>query len=267
MTWMTPRPATSSLKKSAATRSKTSPLLLSAGRLSNRVSSPLTRSPSSASFGLARSTPSQAGARQPGPSRSGATESATQYFDSAICNNSSKKTQAAEQTAVDTALRIKAKRSFQITFHRRKPKATPQPIRKQDSKRSTVVGSALAQRIRNSTNFSKVSLARPSEAKSEVNQDIVDFSGSVEALSKETNRQAALSTLGSGSAKLSTQPTPTPAAHYDTATVVHEILDRVTSTKEEPSDRLRGLEIAEVCLTLRARSIMICQSILTCRTM
>ncbi|KAF2627524.1 hypothetical protein BU25DRAFT_49456 [Macroventuria anomochaeta] len=246
MTWMLPKSATFTLKKSDVTRSTTSPSLLSAERFKNRASASSTRSPSSASSNLTRSIPSQAGARRPGPSRLGATESATRDLDSILNDNSSKETQVVEQDATDTALRIKAKRSFRNIFHRHDPKATSQPARNQDSKRSSAAGSALAQRIRNSTNFSKVSLAKPSEVKPEVKQESVVFPDSVEALDKETDRQATLSALESGSAETASRPTH--IAHYNTATVVHKILDRVTSMKESSPDRLRGLEIAEAVL-------------------
>jgi hypothetical protein len=195
----------------------------------------------------------------------GATDSGAQDLESFDSNELSSENQRIEQTAADLTLRIEAKRSFRNIFHRRDPKATPQPVRKPDSKRSSVVGSALAQRIKNSTNFSKISLARPSETNSEVKQDVVITSGSAETSGKETDRQAALTAIESDAADAPLQIAPT--AHYDTATVIHKILDRVTSMGVDSPDRLYGLEVAEVCLTLHTHPAMLYELVLTRRTL
>lgn len=255
MTWMTPKSATFTLKKSNATRSKTSPSLRSTERAYNRASAISTRSPSAVSSSLAHSTPSQVGASRPGPSRLGITESVAQDLDSILCDNPSKETHVDEQSAADKILSIRAKRSFRNIFGRRDPKATPQPAKKQDSKRSSVAGNALAQRIRNSTDFSKVSLAKPLEVNPESKQDTLASSGGVEALGTEKDRQTALSALESDPAETSIQPAST--AQYDTATVIHKILDRVISMGTDSPDRLRGLEIAEVRFTFQAFAVFV----------
>lgn len=249
VTWIMPRSATFTLKKNEAKRSKTSTSLLSAERFSNRVSASSTRSPSSASSNLARSTPSQAGARRPGPSRLGATESVARDSDFAY-NNCSKESQVAEQTEVDNVLKIKAKRSFRNMFLRRDAKVTPQQAEEQDSKCSSVAESTPIQHIRDSTKVSVISPAKLPDTKAEIAQSVAVFPVDDGMVNKEKNRQATLSALESGLPNISSQPTP--VVHYDTATVIHQILDRVTSMGVESPDRLRGLEIAEVCPTIFA---------------
>ncbi|KAF3036364.1 hypothetical protein E8E11_002900 [Didymella keratinophila] len=249
MTWMTPKSATFTVKKSAAIRSKTSRLLSSTERVDNRVSAISTRSPSSASSNLARSVPSQAGARQMGPSRLEVSESVAQDLDSIHYDKSNNGPATDEQAAANKTLRLRAKCSFKNVFGRRDPKATPQPVKDQNSKRSSVASSALAQRIRNPTNFSKVSLARPSTAEAEIKEDVVVCADSVEVLSTEQDRQAALAALEPTTEIVpDASAQPAPLAQCETAAVIHNILDCVTSMKKDSPDCLRGLEIAEAVL-------------------
>jgi hypothetical protein len=250
MTWMTPKSTNSTLKKQAATRSKTSPLFRSTERVDNRVSAVSTHSPSSASSSLARSIPSRVGARQMGASRSGVSVSVAQDLDSILCDTSIHGARTNEQAAANKTLRIGAKRSFRNVFGRRDPRATPQPGKEQKSKRSSVASSALVQRIRNSTNLSQVSLVKPSSAKTESNRDPAICADRVETQGNEQDRKAAWSVLES---TLETAPTedstqPAPPTRCETATVIQNILDRVASMKKDSPDCLRGLEIAEVCL-------------------
>lgn len=251
---MPPKPGAFTLKKSAPTRSKTSPLLRSTERFDKRVSAISTRSPSSASSSLARSVPSQAGARQMSPSRRGVLESVAQSLDSIHHNNSNNGPTTDEQAAAEKTLRLRAKRSFRNVFGRRDPKATPQPVKNQNSKRSSVAGSVLVQRIRHPSNFSKISLSRLSMENAEVKVDAVVRADGVEVLGTEQDRQAALSALKATTETapvvVSTQSAPLPQC--ETAVVIHNILDRVTSMKNDSPDCLRGLEIAEVRLVARA---------------
>lgn len=180
-----------------------------------------------------------------------------QDLDSVLHDETANGPRTDNQAAANKTLRLRAKRSFKNVFGRRDPKATPQPAKDQSSKRSSVASSALAQRIRNSTNFSKVSLTRPSTAKVETKEDAIASAESVEVLSAERDRQAALSALESTTeaAPVDTFIQPAPPAQCETATVIHNILDRVTSMKKDSPDCLRGLEIAEVRLVVRALPI------------
>ncbi|UPX13173.1 uncharacterized protein EKO05_0003697 [Ascochyta rabiei] len=160
-------------------------------------------------------------------------------------NDCSEGVRYSEQNVADAALKIKAKRSFRDIFHRRDPKPTSQPAKKLDSTRSSIVGSVLTQRIRTSTNCPKGSLARSDAVNAEAKHSITT-SLSNDAVGTESNRQAALATLDPSLPDISSRPAP--VAQYDTATVVHKILDHVTSMGADSPDRLRGLEIAEAVL-------------------
>ncbi|KAJ8114072.1 hypothetical protein OPT61_g3951 [Boeremia exigua] len=219
-TYATPSPTRFHLPEFNVVRNDTSPLLQSSERLKARSSLLPARPTSQASSSVARSNRSQVHA-------------------------SNKGTQAAKQSGSGTTLKVRAKRSFRNIFNGRGPSAAPQPVKKPESKRSSVAGSALAQRIRQSTNFSKISLARPSESKSEIKRDVVSPDG-VQARDTDDKRQTALYAQESSTAMVAQPPEPT--LHYDTATVIHEILGRVTSMGEDSPDRLRGLEIAEAIL-------------------
>jgi hypothetical protein len=156
-----------------------------------------------------------------------------------------------QQADTDIVQKIKNKRSFREIFHKRETKQKSQPARKPDTKRSSVAGSALAQRIRNSTNFSKAHLPQIPDAKTEAEQDLVtslDHNGTLE---KESSRQATLLTLKLDPPQHHSNAPP--ASHCDTATIVNNIIDRVTTMSAESPDRLRGLEIAEVCHFLQCR--------------
>lgn len=181
--------------------------------------------------------------------------------ESLQASDCSEDAQAYEQDGASTARMIKAKRSFRNIFLRRTPKCTPQPAKKHDSKHSSVAGNTLAQRIRNSTNFSKVSLAKPFAIKQEIEQGSVLRPTDNGTIEQEISRQAALSVLESGLPNMA--PLPASVTQYDTATVVNNIVDRVTTMGEDSPDRLRGLEIAEVCLTLIACSVLFQDLVLT----
>ncbi|KAJ4333550.1 hypothetical protein N0V95_009395 [Ascochyta clinopodiicola] len=239
MTWMAPKSAASTARNDNAKRSKTSPLLSSTERSYNRASTSSSRPPRSSSSNLARSNPPHADAYLPGRSRSGTTSKPPN------ANDCSERAHNTEQNAAEAASKIKAKRSFRDIFHRRNPKSTPQPANKTDSKRTSVVGSVVTQRTRNLTHFSKVSLAGPCDASSEVEQNIAtSLSNGTAGI--ESKRQATPAAIDPNLPDNS--PRPAPVAQYDTATVVHKILDHVTSMEVDCPDRLRGIEIAEAVL-------------------
>lgn len=208
---------------------------LSVAQLDYQAPYPSSCSPSAAPSNPARSTPSQADACRSDP------VCPRQASD---CGDA----QRFEHSTVDNTLKIRAKRSFRKIFHRQDSKSVPQPAEKHDSKRSSVTGSALAQRIKKSANLSKVSLTRPSSNKPNVKHEPTILSEDSNAPDKETNNEAALYT-SEADANTTSLP-PVPVATYETATIVHKILDRVTSMATDSPDRLCGLEIAEVCLTI-----------------
>ncbi|KAF1926227.1 uncharacterized protein M421DRAFT_94085 [Didymella exigua CBS 183.55] len=244
MTWMTSKSGTFTLKKSEATGSKASPSLRSTKLVNNRVSTISTHSPSSTSSDLAHSGLSRASARQMAPSRLEVSESVPQDVNSIFRDGFSKETRIDEQAAAGKTPKIRAKHSFQNIFGRRK--TTQQLAKNQGSKRSSVTGNALAQRIRNSKNFSKISLARPPAAKTGSKENSGDCPDSVGVLSTEQDPRAALPALEYALEATSAETAPT--AQRDTAKVIDNILERVTSMKKDSPDILRGLEIAEAVL-------------------
>ncbi|KAJ4988826.1 hypothetical protein SVAN01_05633 [Stagonosporopsis vannaccii] len=236
----------SASSKSIATRSKTSPFLPSSDRLKAQVARCFDHSPYLVSSEPARSMPSRISMRQSGPSRLEAKELLTGQSEAGSCKSTSEVTEAVRLSTVDAAVKMKAKRSFRNIFHRRDPKIMPQPDKKQGPKRASATGNALSQRIRDSTNFSKVSLAKEPGVVVQTSPGVTLSSNSVEGEGAVCGRQITPSTAELTSAMLPHQPEP--IARYDTATVVNRILDRVTSMRDHSSDRLRGLEIAEAIL-------------------
>ena len=78
---------------------------------------------------------------------------------------------------------------------------------------------------------------------------------------RQIYHEAALSSLEAASTSPASEASP--AAHFDSATVITKIIDRVTTLSTDSSDRLRGLEIAEVCSTLRCHILVLKELILT----
>lgn len=258
---MTETTSRSARFKPAVTRSKTSPVLPLSEHLRVQVSRYSSRSPSLTSSRLAHYSPSKIGVQQSGPFKRTKPKARAQYLHSNTHMSTSKDAETTELSAVDDTLRAKAKRSFRHIFHQRNPTVPSRPDSKHVPKRSSITGSALAQRFQDSTKLSNVSLTRPVVASPASNLSITVSSDSMEPSGERTGSCAVLSAPEPRLAK--PHSFTEPATKYDTATVVHKILDRVTSLREESPDRLRGLEIAEVCLALRSYTALHCESVLT----
>lgn len=226
-------------------RYTTSPLLPSVEHLNEQASPSSLHTSSSIQNRPARPRGSKAGIVQSKPSRLGVTILAEQEGDPILYNTASKRKQSSGHPVEDVPLRIKAKRSFRNMFHRRGHNNTPQPVRKQRSKRSSIAGSVLALRTKGSTNHSEVSVLEEHGSQPSMQHYQPGRPDLAEVSAKDANRQAALSALESD--RTITDPKIEPIALHDTATVVHKILDRVLAMTEASPDRLRGLEIAEVC--------------------
>jgi hypothetical protein len=143
--------------------------------------------------------------------------------------------------------KVKAKRSFREFFHLRDVNPTEKISKPTENKRSslTFTGNTLAKRFRNSTNLSEpastsgVPLRPESDAKARTQGDVgYDVTPSDDA----------------GSA--------IPATCSDTGLVVNRILDSVSSLPYHSPDRLRGLEIAEVCTNIHFHPIMLQELVL-----
>ncbi|KAH6643065.1 hypothetical protein C7974DRAFT_386722 [Boeremia exigua] len=235
--------STSSELENPTVIGSTNSSFLSTKRVKARVSPSSIRAPSSETPRLAHSTLSQTSVCKSGSSRSGETELLRQDVGTGIRDKFSKDNQNSKQSTVDATLEMKKKRSLRSIFHRRDPGTTLPSTKKQGPERSFVTGSTLAQRIRNSTNFSKISLSRPTEVIPRTAQGIVSYTNSTETVNRKDCRQATRS-----ADPLVLPHGPKPSEQHETADLVHRILDNVTSMGEESPDRLRGLEIAEAIL-------------------
>lgn len=267
----------SSAKKDRVERSKASSSPTSIGRLSNRdISSEYSESGSPCSVSR-RVGDTITGANSVGPSKLRETEGATPLGDrrtiekdgcgysqesrrgSTILLSSVKAPQ--NPTANDPkeafANKVKTKRSFRGIFSKRfENKVVEKPTEVSEPKWSSgTTKSSLACRIRNSTNFSKVHLPKITDVKTPGPESKVD---AATMTANDFDRQAALTSLKA------TSPTPAPAnLSHETATIISKIVERVNAMPEDSPDRLRGLDIAEVCKTLHLREVVHKELLLT----
>jgi hypothetical protein len=244
--WSTPNSESCTSNHTAIVRSKTSPLL-STTEHDTQSPSFSTDSSSPVLSDIAQSPSPQADVGQQGASRLEATAPEVQDLHY-IRKYNDRGNEILEQPGEDKRLRVKAKRSLRNIFHRRTPKKKPLPSEKRDSKRSSIAGSILAQRMKKSANISKVSIARQFETKPAIKDDFVSAAKSTDVSGKEVDRRAALSALESVPPEL--LPSVNSDPQHDATKVIHNILDRVISMGEDSGDRLRGLEVAEVWLLI-----------------
>jgi hypothetical protein len=147
----------------------------------------------------------------------------------------------------EEAAKIKAKRSFRNLFHKRDDKATLKSPRDNSSKRSsiTMTGSTIAKRIRNSANFSKTTLykeAAPYHEHTQAHERVPK----VPTLMPQTPGDACALPPGVATPKVEAPS----ATNLESSHIIGNIIDRVRALPQDSPDRLRGLEIAEVCQTL-----------------
>ncbi|KAF2868736.1 hypothetical protein BDV95DRAFT_597064 [Massariosphaeria phaeospora] len=164
-----------------------------------------------------------------------------------------------KKDAPEVAAKVKAKRSFRKLFQKREAKPTEKPAQPNEPKRSSLTGSALAKRFR-SANPSK------GNASNMPGRGPDSRPGPKTAISKSGEHGSNMR-AGTPSPELR-MPSPTPevaSATADTATVVNNLIARVAELPDESPDRLRGLEIAEVCMTLHLHTLMLKDLVLTVR--
>jgi cell division ATPase FtsA len=144
-----------------------------------------------------------------------------------------------------SALKIKAKQSFRNLFHKSDTISTESLTNQTEPKRLSIAtsGQTLAKRI--SKNFSKVHLPKtPTDSKSEA-QTLDNFTG----------RKSALASLEGAS--LSTVSKPYIAQRVNTATVINNIVNQIPTKSANSADRLRTCELAEVCINIYFRTLML----------
>lgn len=208
----------------------------------------------------------------------------TPVSSSSPLGNASAKEQAVKNSNDATGKKVKIKRSFREIFHRRGTTKQPEkPLTVIEPVPAFMTGtrSSLAKRIKESASLPKLHLPKMSEVKSEIDEGSepatkIDHVSATDTPTIAANRQAALSslqamssmpTMPSMSSMLSMPSMPTqeaaPVTRYDTNTVINKIISHVNAMPSSSPDRLRVLEIAEVCTTLHFRSIMLNQLVLT----
>ena len=158
------------------------------------------------------------------------------------------------KNAKEITAKVKSKRSLRDIFHRKDNKEKVPPLLT-ESKRSslTVAGSSLAKRIRHSTNFSKTNTQKDSQADNEHHP--------------EPNADDAILSSTDIDKQSSTTHIPTlnmvSEAYSNAVSAVDSIVTGISALPESSPDRLRALEIAEVCEVLRHHVSVLKQLLLT----
>ncbi|KAF2681017.1 hypothetical protein K458DRAFT_392251 [Lentithecium fluviatile CBS 122367] len=165
--------------------------------------------------------------------------------------------------AKETAAKVKAKRSFRDFFHIRDGKRTEKVLKPAENKRSslTVTGNTLAKRFRNSANLSKPNLSKTSEPEGPPRPE--SEASRIDAGVENLVGQGENSSGDKENASEHATPEAPPATCSDTAVIINNIVNHVSTLPSDSADRLRGLEIAEVCKTIHIRSIMLKELVLT----
>lgn len=164
-----------------------------------------------------------------------------------------KETNAVKDSTVN---KVKIKRSFRGLFHKRNAKRVEMELVDAEPKQAFMVGarSSFAKRIRNSAALSKAHIPNFPDSKPEsvpqtkCEEDMAIEDPNPDISTKDADRGVALSSPEASSSNRT--PESSSISYYDTATVINNIINRVTSVPTDSLHRMRGLEIAEVCSTL-----------------
>jgi hypothetical protein len=152
--------------------------------------------------------------------------------------------------------KVKAKRSIRGIFSREKTRAkTPETTASKQGFMSAT-RSSLAKVMRDSKSLSKVHLPRKTEVKSETESDHL--------VNKKSGHLGIFATFNNGKASPTSEAKPEMRHH--TNEVLYDMVDRIDAQPEDSSERLRYVQIAEVCETLRLHSIMLEELLLTVQT-
>lgn len=154
--------------------------------------------------------------------------------------NASRVSRGKDRIRKVTPRKVKVKRSIQEMFRKRDIKHNDGSVSRTVSKRSFNAGSTFAQRIKDSTAFSKTSPSKSLDPAMEAQHS----TASERDGPSENDENMTLPTLEAG-AFITEHPLPVQGL-ADTAKVINRIADRVTSMETSSPDRLRGVEIAEV---------------------
>jgi hypothetical protein len=158
----------------------------------------------------------------------------------------------------EAAAKVKGKRSFRDFFHirDRDGKRAEKDHKQAENKRSslTITGNTLAKHFRHSANVSRPKLTLTSESKVQPPPKLEADRATPYAHDMVGHEEKALS---------DSTPEAPAGTCSETAVIVTNIVNQVSSLPDSSPDRLRGLEIAEVCKTIHTRSFMLQELVLT----
>ena len=161
------------------------------------------------------------------------------------------------KSPTDRVAKVKTKRSFRDFFHKRDKSAT-NSSKDNGGKRSsfTTTGSAIARRLRNSANFSKTTLPQEGEKQQAGVKPMAKIAAATAPDALPKTRVFSPDT--SSSSDISAQATRENLSH-----IINTILSHVKSLPPDSADRLKGLEIAEVCQNPYNQSLALQELVLT----
>lgn len=179
---------------------------------------------------------------------------------------------AAEQKGA-VEKKVTLRRSIRNLFQKRDTEDKPPPmptVPKSLYKRSAIIGNSFTSRFtKSSRKTSEMTDQRLESARAEqVPNRAAHVKPKATKMSSPASDVAARENIdlqgviSSGSAASKTEPATT----SDTAAVVNSLLEKVAELPASSPDRLRGLEIAEVCSILHARANMLDELVLTSRS-
>ncbi|KAG9188085.1 hypothetical protein G6011_02008 [Alternaria panax] len=155
------------------------------------------------------------------------------------------------------ATKLKAKRSVRGLFSRDKARVKTPEMAASKQGFMSATRSSLAKVMRDSKSLSKVHLPRKSESRSQIRLDHV--------VNKRCNHPGLFAASNDNNNATSAQE-PMPEKPDQANEMFHDMVDRIESQPEHSPERLRHVQIAEVCETLRGRSLMLEELLLTVQT-
>ena len=263
----------SKVRKTTSTQGDVSPSLGSFDRPGNNVSAPNISTAELSSPSLSRVKHSLDTARTPdslkpevlGTARSISIDiplgcgtpknrpSHRQPYTPMVSSSSPDDTTPENQNKEALATKVKAKRSILGLFSREKARVkTPETaVPKQGFMGAT--RSSLAKVMRDSKSLSKVHLPRKTESRSEVRSD--------RTVNNRSSQTGTFTAPDNGRVSLVQEAVP--EKRKNTTEMLHDMVDRIEAGPKDSPERLRHVQIAEVCEALRSRSLMLEELLLT----
>ncbi|CAN9316950.1 unnamed protein product [Alternaria sp. RS040] len=263
----------SKIRKTTSIQGDVSPSLGSFDRPGNNVSSPNISTAKLSSPSLSRVNHSRDTARSPGslkPEVSGTARSISidiplgcgtpknrssrrQPYTPMVSSSSPNDTTPENQNREALATKVQAQRSILGLFSREKArvKAPETAVPKQGFMSAT--RSSLAKVMRDSKSLSKIHLPRKTESRSEIRSD--------RTVNKRSSQTGTFTAPDNNRVSLLQEAVP--EKRINTTEMLHDMVDRIEAGPKDSPERLRHVQIAEVCEALRSRSLMLEELLLT----